>query len=436
MRACVRGTLLALSLWILGPAPVLAQPAPAPTTAMDQARAHFEKGLALWDAEAWDAALVEFRRSRDLHPTRAATKNAALALRRLKRFDEALDFFEELARFPDLPAADRDLAQREMEQLRALVGSLDIKGAEPGAAVVIDGRARGTTPVSAPLRVSSGTHVVRVQKGGFAPFEARVEVASGQVVGVEARLLPLAAPESPSAAPPEPAPPERFLVEADAAFALSPSLGGDVIGSCSGSCSAPPSFGVLAVARGLYRFPSGFLLSVDAGYLMLTQKTTGRTATITASGDAPVQDKVDDSLSLHGFLVGASAGVQRGDRFPWILRLGAGVLLGSVTDHRTGTFTTVRQPLTEYPVDLRASAAAESLYLAPEARIGMRLGKGFEISVGVEGRLLFGLRTPSWASSDQKVDAKHDGVAEFPADALTGKVIGVIAPGIGVRYEL
>src|SRR6185369_14685078 len=56
---------------------------------------------------------------------------------------------------------------------------------------VIDGRERGDFPSPAPLRVAAGSHLVRVSRTGFLPFEARVDVAGGQTVRITARLLPL-----------------------------------------------------------------------------------------------------------------------------------------------------------------------------------------------------------------------------------------------------
>lgn len=157
-----------------------------------EARTHFERGLSLFDEEAWDAALVEFTRSRQIFPTRAATKNAAICLRRLHRFDEALDMFDALLReFPNLPPADKALVEREVSELRSRVGTIDIHLTEPGASVVIDGRDRGTTPTPGPLRVSVGSHVVRVFKKGFAPFEQRVDVSGAQNVPLEVKLAAL-----------------------------------------------------------------------------------------------------------------------------------------------------------------------------------------------------------------------------------------------------
>lgn len=154
-----------------------------------QARALFESGIAHFDRGEFSAALADFVRSREILPTRSATKNAGVCLRREGRYDEALEMFEALLReFKDLPPADRSFAEKEIESLRGLVGSLEITGAEPGASIVIDGRARGDYPPPAPLRVPAGSHVVRVYKEGFAPFERRVDVASRQVVLLDAKL--------------------------------------------------------------------------------------------------------------------------------------------------------------------------------------------------------------------------------------------------------
>jgi hypothetical protein len=174
-------------------APAPEPPAPDPAEAKKaDARSHFERALSLFDEEAWDAALVEFERSRELYPTRAATKNAAICLRRLHRFDEALDMFDTLLReFPDLPPQDKAIVEREVSELRVRVGTVDVQMTEPGASIVIDGRDRGTSPPAAPLRVSVGSHLVRVYKKGFSPFERRVDVSGGQNVPIQVKLAAL-----------------------------------------------------------------------------------------------------------------------------------------------------------------------------------------------------------------------------------------------------
>src|SRR5207237_152698 len=96
----------------LAPHVARAQTSPAPDAPADdrreQARALFESGLAHFDRGESSAALADFLRSRELFPTRSATKNAAVCLRKEGRLDEALDMLEELLRaFADLPPADR-----------------------------------------------------------------------------------------------------------------------------------------------------------------------------------------------------------------------------------------------------------------------------------------------------------------------------------------
>ena len=181
----------------------LAQPTPTeapaeaakPADLKAEAREHFFRAVELFDNGSWAAALAEFLQSRALYPTRQATKNAAVCLKKLSRFDESLDMFEALLRefADDLPAADRAEAGREVTALRGLVGTIDVAQGELGAAIIVDGRSRGDFPLVAPLRVAAGTHTVRVFKEGFEPFETRVDVAGGQIVQVGAKLRALSA---------------------------------------------------------------------------------------------------------------------------------------------------------------------------------------------------------------------------------------------------
>lgn len=155
-----------------------------------EAVARFEKGLRLFDAGDWDAALAEFLEARRLYPLRNATYNAAVCLEKLRRYDEAVAMLEDLLRdFGEaMPADAKERAQRKLVELRALVGTIEVEGAEPGAEILVDGQIRGEHPLLGPLRVSAGSHLIRVMKPGFEPFEARVEVAGGRSARVTARL--------------------------------------------------------------------------------------------------------------------------------------------------------------------------------------------------------------------------------------------------------
>jgi hypothetical protein len=188
-------TALALGAALAAHGPASAGPQRPDTEAdgaKDAARAHFESGLRLLEERAFDGALAEFRLSYKIYATRSAAENAAICLRELHRFDEALEAYEALVRaHADLPADARARVDKAMAELGGLVGTLDVRAADAGASLVVDSRDRGTTPPAGPIRVAVGTHVVRVYKQGFVPFEARVEVAGGQTVAVVPHLDPL-----------------------------------------------------------------------------------------------------------------------------------------------------------------------------------------------------------------------------------------------------
>lgn len=176
-----------------GAAPTSSDDAPPSEAQKTDAKVHFDKGLNLFGQQAWAPALAEFLRSREIYRTRNATRNAAVSLRKLQRYDEALAMFETMLReFPSMPVGERESAQREAAQLRDLVGTIDISGAEPGASMIVSGTDRGEYPPVVPLRVSAGSHIVRVVKEGFEPFQGRVDVAGGQSAGVVAKMKKLA----------------------------------------------------------------------------------------------------------------------------------------------------------------------------------------------------------------------------------------------------
>ncbi len=157
------------------------------------AEARFQRGLRMYRAEAWEAAAAEFLESRRLFPTWGATSSAARCLQKLGRTTDALELFESLlSDFEDvLPADAKQAALAEVEQLREVVGVIAIEGGPPGAVVLLDGERRAELPLSSPLRVAAGAHAVRIQKDGFEPFEARVDVLGRQTARVTASLKAL-----------------------------------------------------------------------------------------------------------------------------------------------------------------------------------------------------------------------------------------------------
>jgi hypothetical protein len=145
--------------------------------------------------------------------------NFAQAFRQLGRDVEAVDFYERfLAEATDVAPQLRGEAQQHLGATLGRIGTAQVSADVDGAEVLVDGRARGTTPLPGPIRLSPGPHQVVVQPRGSdaPPFVERIEVAAGKTVLIKARFadrkvaaapaapIPAAAPSIAIAPPPPP----------------------------------------------------------------------------------------------------------------------------------------------------------------------------------------------------------------------------------------
>ncbi|XXY21245.1 PEGA domain-containing protein [Sorangium sp. So ce216] len=138
--------------------------------------------MAHFDQQEYREALEEFRRSIARKKTRNAMGYAASCLKQLGQYDDALEQYEAMRReYPKMPAKTEATVAADMAELANLVGTLVLTGDAPaGASLFIDDRFRGRLPLDKPLRVSTGSRAVRVEKEGFAPITRTVEVKAGR----------------------------------------------------------------------------------------------------------------------------------------------------------------------------------------------------------------------------------------------------------------
>jgi hypothetical protein len=479
----------------------------------NRAREHFDRGLEHLRANRHEPALAEFLRSRELYPTRANTQNLAAVLSKLERYDEALDVLEELTqKYKDLSADDAREVEREMLRLRGLVAFVEVSSTVRGAKVVIDGRTRGVTPLTKPIRVKLGSHSLRVFKEGAAPFDVSFEIAAGEHKTVTAELAVLeksgrlqvressgaraevvvdgvalghtpfegrvatgkhsvllrgkgtlgTAPvlatvsedgsttlnlalvklecelriepvpsnarvavdaievglgtwegrlecgahrtevaadgflpqtrsvqltsgvrrverveleRDPSSSAWQKRTPPRFFVELATGGVFGTTLGGDLADSCGSGCNDTPVLGGVGTLRGGYQLASGLSFGVSGGVLFARQTVEGREAVwLELPSETPSTGVADDRLSLLVFSFGVDAALQRGETWPWTLRVGAGVLLGSIEDRRESSSTLSGQPATYEPHT--HVFPARYAYFAPEVRVGPAPGEG------------------------------------------------------------
>ncbi len=149
--------------------------------AQAEARARFERGVALFDEGRLDAALAELEQAYRLAPHYAVHFNLGQVHARLGHAVEAVEAFERyLAEGGDrVPAERRARAERELAVQRERIASLLIEVNVEGATISVNGSVVARAPLAAPIRVAVGDQLVAVSAGGYEPQQRRVTVAGG-----------------------------------------------------------------------------------------------------------------------------------------------------------------------------------------------------------------------------------------------------------------
>lgn len=170
------------------------EPSAVQQSKLEAAKALFLEGNQRVEAGDIAGALGLFQRSRALVPSIANTTNAALMLERLGRLDEALATYDELlsAFASTLTAQERGAIASKLASLQAHLGAVEVSASAPGV-LHVDGRQIGPLPLTAPLRLLPGLHVLRVTAEGYAAAEALLSVTAGQSVKVDLKLEALSA---------------------------------------------------------------------------------------------------------------------------------------------------------------------------------------------------------------------------------------------------
>jgi hypothetical protein len=335
-----------------------------------------------------------------------------------------------------------------------LEAQLRIEPTPASAMSALDGVTLGRGVWEGPVR--QGNHKVEVADEGFLSSQQNVHLDKGS-----RKVLAVQLERDPNSPLWRTMHPPHIFLEAQAAAPLFPSLGGDLSGGCSGGCSPGFAFGVLGQLRAGYELSSGLGFSIDGGYVWVQQSISGRSDSLDPlplGSLKPDPGKTDDTLTLQGPIVTASASFHRGEKITWLGRIGIGAWFANVSDSRSGSYTTVlsENPVTHMtglpPATYSISPVSESVAtvygaLVPEFRVGWRLGE-VELGAGVQALLALPLSAaPHWQSNGQQVLTGNcgatpnntcvtDGAAVYSSSSLTGSVVVLIAPELSFTYSL
>ena len=415
----------ARAMWVTGlfvtfGTPLHAQPSSRnmeSAAASDRAAVSFEHGVRAFESANFELALEHFRKSLEIYATPAATKNAALCLRELGRFDEALELLEALPRrFPDLPPEEARQNRLRIDELSSEIGWIELRGLQSSSQLVIDGRDRGGAPTDGRVRLTKGNHHVRVIKEGALPTEIVVAAIPGQTVMAEVDQRPSDVPSN-----------QRWSLGIELGATVTPALGGDVAG-CSSPCERSIGAGGRVMVRAGRALGKALSLSIDVGFLALGQDIESRAADVIAVGDVTSPGTASDSLSMSGGLVGLSLAYRLPSLGDSLVRAGAGSFLGSIRDERRGNFATTATSAASYDVGQSQRQAAYYGYLSLAIAIGFRPNPSFRVGAGLDAMAMIALRQPQWdgaCGEACRISGGPDGESWFPNDALAGRFMKI-----------
>ena len=403
-----------------------AQPDDAPAAsqpATRSAKEHYLRGVEFAKARSWEAALAEFNASLALRGTSAAAMNAAYCLQQLGRNAEALELYLEVLRDLDSALIDQERAnvRASIAELGLVVGHLALSCNVADATVLVDGEARGKTPLG-DLLLNPGLHVVRVMKPGYEPVQISLTIAATETTRWNPQLLTLEAAQQRSAllAPVAAATiprRTRFVLELAGAPALYHSLGGGADASCStdvvidgtAHASCPDrnflSMGFLVSVRAGYRIVPRVSLEVTLGYLRLWHDLTRRLQAKDANG--VVYNSVPSSIPFHLDqtrvsmpLVGIGASREFFERTPLLVRLTTGIGRADVRTAVNGSFIAASgEDPRSFPIGVLEDARTLWVpFLAPEVRFGYRVAASWVADIGLAAWLLWAPAYPRTSS--------------------------------------
>ena len=171
-------------------AAVLAAPAWAQPPARAEAEARSRRASQLLEEGDPAAALAELQRAYEVLPSRLLLYNIAIAYAAMGRPVEATDTMDRMLieRGP-LPPEVLIQARSRREQQAQRIAQLNVTTNVP-AAIEVGGTPVGRTPLQAPLRLASGTHVVGAVAAGYVPARREVTVAGGTLQELNLELAP------------------------------------------------------------------------------------------------------------------------------------------------------------------------------------------------------------------------------------------------------
>lgn len=177
---------------------------PSSSKSVERGSVHFQRGVAFYKEGNFAAALVEFKRANQLAPNYRLLFNIGQSYFELHDYVSALRSFEDYleAGGADVRPARRAEVEEDLRTLRGRVASLTVRSNLSGSELLIDDVPSGVLPLSGPVLISAGRHLLAVRKNGAVLTSRVVEVSGADSVVAElSAAVSEPAPLAPSSSP-------------------------------------------------------------------------------------------------------------------------------------------------------------------------------------------------------------------------------------------
>jgi len=155
-----------------------------------EAAHRFDRALKLFESGDNAGALAEFKRIYDITPEPVVLYNIGLVYAALSRPVDAVDALEPLVNGGKLQPAQLERAKQTLEDQKARIGRLTVSTKPAETRIEVDNIEVARTPLTAPIRVSEGTHVIGAVAEGYAPARKEIVVAGNSEASLTFELIP------------------------------------------------------------------------------------------------------------------------------------------------------------------------------------------------------------------------------------------------------
>lgn len=192
MRLLRRIAPIALAASVLSSASsVYAQaPSPAGAASAAAAKASMADGDKAAKNKDWRSAVASYDAANKAAPSEPALEALANAYYQLGDLGGAFSAYTEwMDKYGAKTPAKKKTVEARLQELTSKTGGVVITVSEPGAAIMVDGKQVGVSPLPGQLRLAAGAHSIKITKDGFLAFDQSPNVAAGTQTKIDAKLV-------------------------------------------------------------------------------------------------------------------------------------------------------------------------------------------------------------------------------------------------------